>query len=161
MKNETIQRDIFKGVFTSRKRPFTLRMAPMIDMIFLLLIFFLVAAKWRPKEDFLPFRLSAAHAQDQRIGKPEPLVIHIFAMQAGCQVQIGQLHTVEIDDKNIEPDLAVLMGRMRDCLVEQKRFANDPMEIVCAPEVKWEHLAKIYNIFYGMGLTDITFAMTE
>jgi len=54
-------------------------MAPMIDMVFLLLIFFLVAAKWRPQEDFLPFQLPLAHAQEQRIGKPEPLMIHISA----------------------------------------------------------------------------------
>jgi len=35
------------------------------------------------------------------------------------------------------------------------------VEIICQPKVKWEYLAKIYNTFYGAGLTDITFAMTE
>jgi biopolymer transport protein ExbD len=49
----------------------------MIDMIFLLLLFFFVVAKWRPAEDFLPFRLSAAQAPGINIAKPEPLIIHI------------------------------------------------------------------------------------
>jgi len=160
-KNESTQRDILKKVFTSRRRPFTLRMAPMIDMIFLLLIFFLVAAKWRPKEDFLPFQLPAVQAQDHRIGKPEPLIIYIFATEAGCNVQISQFHTVQIENGKIEANLAVLMEKIEKCLLAQKRFATDPIEIVCGPEVKWEYLAKIYNMFFGAGLTDITFQMTE
>ena len=160
-KNESTQKDIFKKVFTNRRRPFTLRMAPMIDMIFLLLIFFLVAAKWRPKEDFLPFQLSAAQAQDHRIGKPEPLIIYIFATETGCQVQISQFYTVQIENGKIEANLAVLMEKIEKCLLAQKRFATDPIEIVCGPEVKWEYLAKIYNMFFGAGLTDITFQMTE
>ena len=27
--------------------------------------------------------------------------------------------------------------------------------------VKWEHLTRIYNLLFGIGLTDITFRMTE
>jgi biopolymer transport protein ExbD len=160
-KNESTQRGVFEGIFTGRKRPFTLRMAPMIDMIFLLLIFLLVAAKWRPQEDFLPFQLPSAHAQNQRIGKPEPLVIHIFAAETGCGVRIAQLYTVRIRNENIEADLAVLMEKIQTCLTEQKRYTSDPIEITCAPEVRWEHLARIYNMFFGAGLTDITFTMTE
>jgi hypothetical protein len=53
------------------------------------------------------------------------------------------------------------MEKTRQCLLEQKRYASDPVEIICASEVKWEYLAKIYNIFIGMGFTDITFRMTE
>ena len=156
-----MQRDVFNEVFSKRRRPFTLRMAPMIDMIFLLLIFFLVAAKWRPQEDFLPFQLPLAQAQEQRIGKPEPLMIHIFETQTGCQVQIGQFGIVQIENQTSEANLAELMEKMEKCLLAQKRFATDPIEIICEPEVKWENLAKIYNTFFGAGLTDITFQMTE
>jgi len=160
-KTESMQRDIFGRLNSSRRRPFTLRMAPMIDMIFLLLIFFFVAAKWRPQEDFLPFQLPAAQAHDHTIGKAEPLIIHIFAAETGCQVRIGGLYTVQIENQTIEADLVGLMEKVEKCLLAQKRFATDPVEIICSPEVKWEHLAKIYNVFYGMGLTDITLPMTE
>jgi biopolymer transport protein ExbD len=136
-------------------------MAPMIDMTFLLLIFFLVAAKWRPKEDFLPFQLPAAQAEQHRIGRPEPLMIYIFAKQTGCEVQIGQSGVLQIKDESVEADLALLMEELRKCLNAQKRYAGDPIEIVCSPEVKWDYLTKIYNMFFGAGLSDITFQMTE
>jgi biopolymer transport protein ExbD len=136
-------------------------MAPMIDVIFLLLLFFFVAAKWRPSEEFLPFRLSAAQAPAINIAKPEPMVIHISATQTGCEVQIGRLQTVRIENESIEENLAALLEEMKNCLLAQKRFTADPIEIVCTPDVKWDHLAKIYNLFYGAGLTDITFQMTE
>ena len=79
----------------------------------------------------------------------------------GCEVQIGHLHTVQIENQTIEANLAALMEEMEKCLLAQKRCVTDPIEIVCSPELKWEHLAKIYNVFYGAGLTDITFRMTE
>lgn len=160
-KNESIQKGFFNQIFTSRKRAFALRMAPMVDVTFLLLIFFLVAAKWRPEENFLPFQLPVARGQDRQFGKPEPLTIQIWATQTGCQVQIGYLGTVQLEDEKIEENLAALMEQIRQCLLEQKRYVSDPIEIVCDADVKWEHLAKIYNTFFGAGLTDITFAMTE
>jgi biopolymer transport protein ExbD len=136
-------------------------MAPMIDIIFLLLIFFLVAAKWRPREEFLPIRVSAAGAEEHSPGKPEPLQIYISAIQSGCQVKIGQFASIKMKNEKIESDLAAMMVKIEQCLIKQKRLAADPVEIVCDSKVKWEHLAKIYNIFFGAGLTDITFRMTE
>jgi biopolymer transport protein ExbD len=133
----------------------------MIDMIFLLLIFFLVAAKWRPQEDFLPLQLLTAHAQDNRLVKPEPLIVRIQPTETGCEVHIGQFQIVQIENKKVDTGLAVLMEEMQKCLLAQKRFATDPVEIVCDGQVKWDNVAKIYNTFYGTGLTDITFRMTE
>lgn len=136
-------------------------MAPMIDMIFLLLIFFLVAAKWRPKEDFLPMQLAAAGFSTQSVGKAEPLLIRITQTDAVCRVRIGLDYVADISAQNPEQGFADLIETTRQCLLEQKRYASDPVEIVCAPDVKWENLAGIYNVFVGMGLTDITFQMTE
>jgi len=156
-----MQPEISSSIFPGRRSRFALRMAPMIDMIFLLLIFFLVAGKWRPQENFLPFKLPTAVAGQHQIGRPEPLTMHIFATQAGCLVQIGQLQTVRIEDQTLAADLAGLMDKIHQTLLDQKRFATDPIEIICEPQVKWDHLAKIYNLFFGAGLTDITFQMTE
>lgn len=161
MRNENLQRDIFESLGSGRRRAFSLQMAPMIDLIFLLLIFFLVAAKWRPEENFLPLQLSTAEAQTVEVGKVEPLVVHIRAVRNGCDVQIGRERVARIQDDNLETGMIALMEETRQCLLEQKRFAADPIEIVCDEAVKWDHLAKIYNVFFGAGLTDITFRMTE
>jgi len=133
----------------------------MIDMTFLLLIFFLVAAKWRPKEDFLPFQLPADHSRGRSIGAVEPLAIQISATAAGCKVQIGLSQAVAVEDRSIEEDLLSFSRRLGEALTEQKRYAADPVEIICATDVKWDYLAKIYNVLYGMGLSDITFRMTR
>lgn len=83
MESDSIHQEIFARVFGNRKRGLSIRMVPMIDMIFLLLIFFLVAAKFRPEEDFLPLQMPAAAGEQQRTGKPEPLVIDNSPMRLG------------------------------------------------------------------------------
>lgn len=159
---ESMKTALLRRLHTGQRRYPALRMAPMIDMIFLLLIFFLVAAKWRPKEDFLPFQLAAAQPQAPTLVKPEPLIIRIEATETGCRVQIGPSQdAVNIRNQTAETDLVPLIETVRQTLLTEKRYAGDPVEIVCGPELKWEHLARIYNAFYGAGLTDITFRMTE
>jgi biopolymer transport protein ExbD len=154
-------KNVLNRALRPRKTVIGLRMAPMIDIIFLLLIFFLVAAKWRPKEDFLPLRLATAGVSDAPVARPEPLLIQIIQTDAGCSVQIGSSDAVEISSQNPEAGLAEMMTKTRRCLLDQKRYASDPVEIICAPNVKWENLARIYNVLAGMGLSDITFRMTE
>ncbi len=155
------QKDIFGTLDRSGHGDFTLRMAPLIDIIFLLLLFFLVTANWRPKESFLPVQLPAVSDGTKTIVKAEPLVIEIKSIPAGCVVQIGQSIAVEIADGTTDENLALMMEKLKQCMVEQKRFISDPIELVCDKKLKWQYLAEIYNLMYGCGLTDITFAMTE
>ena len=161
MEDKNILTLVSKKISAASRKTITLRRAPMIDMIFLLLLFFLVAAKWRPAEDSLPFKLPAASAAQTRIGKPQPLSIYISEAQNGCSVRIANLYTVRLENKTLEADLAALMQKMADCINTQKRFTSDSIEITCGTGVKWDYVAKIYNLFFGAGLTDITFMMTE
>lgn len=151
------------GTLKSRRGrgAFAMRMAPMIDMIFLLLIFFLVTGDFRPQENFLPCRLPTAKAGVLPIGRTEPLVIYIDNSDRGCRVQIGEDTIVEIGTQNVEEDLAVLIEKLRDVMDRQRRITSDAVEIVCGAEVKWDYLAKIYNVLYGFGMSDISFRLTE
>ena len=161
--NSNNGKSILNRKIGSRRPVIGLRIAPMIDMIFILLLFFIVAVRWKPQENFLPLQLPAANAGTvaQTAVKPEPLTIQITPTSAGCRVQIGASYAVNIPSQNPEQELASLMEQTKQCLLEQKRYASDPVEIICAGKVKWENLARIYNVLYGMGLTDITFQMTE
>jgi len=161
LNNVNSHKDIFSTLDRSSQGSFALRMAPLIDIIFLLLIFFLVTANWRPEESFLPFQLPAASTNTNKAIKAEPLIITIKSLPAGCVVQVGQSVAVEIADETTDENLAMMMDKLKQCMVQQKRFTSDPIEIVCERKVKWQYLAKIYNLMYGSGLTDITFAMTE
>jgi biopolymer transport protein ExbD len=158
---ENLQKALHEQLSAGKKRSFSIRMTAMIDMVFLLLIFFLVTAKWRPPENFLPLKLPSAEAIEQRIGTAEPLVIRISDISDGCQIQLGLEEAIKIKNGTMERDLLFLLDRVNACLTAQKRYSSDPIEIICAPAVKWDHIAKIYNMFYGAGITDITFEMTE
>lgn len=158
-KGRTAGRSVFQRL--RRNRSFALRMAPMIDVVFLLLLFFLVAAKWRPAENFLPFQSPAAHAAQPSPGKAEPLIIEIYSTPSGCKVSLGALNVFDIRQESINADLAGLMEGVIRCLENEKRLPTDPVEIYCGPEVKADYWVKIYNILYGMQLRDITFVMTE
>ena len=145
---------------TNRRRP-GLKMAPMIDVIFLLLIFFLVAGRWRPDENLLPIKAATAGPMLPSIPKPEPLVIQISPVQNGCCIQIAHQATIRINDDTLQQNLATFADQLQKHLDTQKRFTTDSVEIICAEDLKWDHLAKIYNILYGLELTDITFQMTK
>jgi biopolymer transport protein ExbD len=136
-------------------------MAAMIDVIFLLLIFFFVSAKWRPSERYLPLQLASAGQGNQTLIKVEPLRITIFNSSEGCTVNLGNFSSAVLAESTIESDLAALIEKLNEVLNSQKRLVKDPVEIICSPAVKWDYIAKIYNSFYGAGLTDITFVMTE
>lgn len=163
MRNSESISEMVSGMLKSHRQrgAFALRMAPMIDMIFLLLIFFLVTANFRPQEDFLPCRLPTAAAAVMPIGQVEPLVIYIADSLQGCQVQIGENTIIEIRSQSVEEDLAVMIEKLRNVMNKQKRTTSDPIEIVPLPEAKWDYLAKIYNVLYGFGMTDIAFRLTE
>jgi biopolymer transport protein ExbD len=161
MRTESLKNESFTRLFARKPLNFTLRMAPMIDIIFLLLIFFMVCAKWKPAEQFLPLQLPTANAAEMSLVITEPLCIYITAEDYGCDVQIAQTSRIQIRKNSVEKDLAEVIKHLEHCLTAQHRFAGDPVEIICAAEVKWDYLAKIYNVLYGAGLTDITFALTE
>ena len=133
-----------------------LNMTAMIDVIFLLLIFFLVAAKFRPVEDFLPVNVPS-----QRGGGPtlavEPL--EIFVEQAGnsCKVVMGD-KTVEIKDSSGRDRLRSVLESV---LKSQGRFLSDPVEIVCGEDVLWQNVVNVYDTLYGAGLGDISFRLVE
>jgi biopolymer transport protein ExbD len=136
-------------------------MTAMIDVIFLLLTFFVLTAKFRTPEQFLHIYLPTADAAVQNFGVIEPLSIHIFDDEQGCMVQIGELETVQIRAERHAEGLAAFTNELTNILSRQKRTARDPIEIHCDDRIKWDYLVKIYNVLQAMGINDITFCMTE
>jgi hypothetical protein len=100
--NSNNGKSMLNGSIGLRRPAIGLRMTPMIDMIFLLLLFFLVAVRWRPQENFLPLQLPVANAGTvaQTVIKPEPLTIQIAPITSGCRVQIGASYAVDIPSQN-------------------------------------------------------------
>jgi len=144
-----------------RRADFALRMTPMIDIMFLLLIFFLVTAKFRPPEAFLPFNLPGSDAQSPHLPKAPPLTIEICAVEDGCRVQIAGQQSVLMNAKSTEADIAALADEIAVVMRRQKRTLADPVEIICSGDVQWQYWANIYNLLFGLGLEDIAVYKTQ
>jgi len=145
------------GDFPLRKRRgFFLQMTPMIDVIFLLLTFFLLTANFRTPEDFLPIRLPDKQAR-KIPSIIEPLSIAIAATQIGFEVEIADMGTIAIENEKLQQGLADFANKLKNTILSQQRSPEDPVEICCADEVTWDHLIKIYNILHAMGIDNITF----
>jgi biopolymer transport protein ExbD len=161
------EQDQFRGILAEAlgslpgpRRRLGLRMTPMIDVIFLLLTFFILTARFRTPEQFLPIHLPTAEAAVERFGVIEPLIINISGEEGDCVAQIGQLRTVRIEGARYAEGLADFANKLTDVLSLQKRTANDPIEIHCDDYVRWDHLVKIYNVLQAARISDITFQMT-
>ena len=158
---QSIGQDVIAGLRKQKRRSFGLRMTAMIDVIFLLLTFFVLTAKFRPPEEFLGLALGPGNAATTNFGIIEPLTLQIKPKNSGCSVQIGQSSQCNISSEDIDEDLASFAENLAAVLTEKKRGPGDPIEIICAEEVEWDYLVKIYNILQSAGADDITFAINE
>lgn len=156
-----IKKLVMSKIARQRKSGYSLRMTPMIDMIFLLLVFFLVTAKFRPQEDYLPMMLPSAAASQQSSGLIEPLVISLDTNGDQLTIKIDGQMNLTISDSDSENGLAQFTNDLSRLYSSQSRVASDPVELDCSEDLSWDHLVKIYNVLFGMGITDITFPVQE
>ena len=145
----------------SRGKGMSLQMLPMIDVIFLLLAFFVLTAKFRVPEDYLALKLPTGQENSDRFAIIEPLEIEITQADAGCSITIGGVETTLINEETIEHGLAAFAMKFKYVAESQKRYAGDPVEIRCDDKIEWDYLVKIYNLLQAMGMSDITFHMNE
>lgn len=128
------------------------RMTSMVDIIFLLLIFFLLTANFRPLEDYLPIN-TPAKSQKSNFGKVEPLIISVKENQDRLIVSIDQKN-LEIKQGSRISELKIFINSI---LKNQERTNNDPVEIACSKNLSWQNLVNIYNCLFDIGITDISF----
>jgi biopolymer transport protein ExbD len=159
-KSGEISQSVLSRLIQTRRRSYSLRMMPMIDVIFLLLIFFLVTAKFRPKEDFLPVTLPSA-SQSDTLKLIEPLLIELSSNENGFAVVVGGYGELFVADAELETGLVGLERMLMDVFESQNRTVEDPVELNCSDNLKWQHLALVYNMLYGLGISDITFPLSQ
>ena len=159
--SKSIQQQVLKSSNIKKKSISGLRMTAMIDVIFLLLIFFLLTAKFRSPEGFLPVVLPQGEGNSKTKNIIEPMIITIAGTDEGVNISFGSEQGIFIDGQSFEEGLGSVLSSLGDVMEKQKRTVSDPVEIFCDDNVKWDHLVKIYDVLYTMGIKDITFAMTE
>jgi len=72
-----------------RRAPFALQMTPMIDVVFLLLIFFLVSTTQTPPESHLSSALQAERATSSQAADFEPQIIEVGIFEGRAGYRLG------------------------------------------------------------------------
>lgn len=134
----------------------SLQIAPMIDVVFLLLMYFMVATDFSPAEEV--FRLDlpeqATGADDPLLLLEEPLRVRVVS--AGAQ---GEDVRVTLEGPW---DVAGPAERLRVFLIESlvprgNLFLSDhPIVIVPSPQVGWGHVVAVFNAAVAAGCTNVT-----
>jgi len=130
-----------------------LRMTPMIDVIFLLLTFFVLTAKFQEPEQLLPVIVGNTNPQPVA-AQDTPLKIFIEADASGCLLQVANRPAIKLSDENPSESLLVLARKVRQ---ELETTGPVPVELYCDDAVSWDIVVKVYDVLYALGLQNITF----
>lgn len=160
--SRSFQGQTLEGLLGRKRTAGGLLMAPMIDVIFLLLTFFIITAKFREPESFVPVALPSPDSAESIRGRMvEPLVLEITGRAGGCLARIGAEEAIDLSEEAPEAGLAAMAFSLNQICRSQGRTSEDPIELICHDEVSWDFVVKIYDVLQAMGASRITFVITE
>jgi len=146
------------GLQQRRKRKIwvlSLNLTPMIDIVFLLLCYFLMMSQFRTPEGVLPARLPAMQARVPVEIPRTPIRVR-FQKVAGspgrCMVTIDQFADTSME-------ISELAGRLRHIRQQVPGFdADTPIHLLAADDVAWDHVVNAYNAALAAEYVKIYFA---
>jgi biopolymer transport protein ExbD len=148
---------VMVGFRTGRRISMGLRMTPMIDVIFLLLTFFVLTAKFQEPEQILP--VIVGKADSERVVTQDVLLqIYLEADASGCQLRVEGRPAIKVHDENPKESLLVLTRKVQQAL---EVTGPVPVDLYCDDAVSWDIVVKVYDVLYALGLENITFRIEE
>ena len=128
-------------------------MTPMIDCVFLLLVFFMVSTTFNKQEADISFALPGTAAQSDAVEIPDEQIIQI--------TEAGNVFLNDLEyDKPTDPDMPELVKTL--ILFRQTAEANQvPAMITIAPEdnVKQQRVVDVLNACTAAKIANVTFAV--
>ena len=134
-----------------------LRMTPMIDVIFLLLTFFVMTAKFQEPEQTMPVIVGKTNPPPAVI-QDTPLKIFIEADPSGSLLRVENRPVIRLLDENPQESLLVLARKVRQ---ELETTGPVPVELYYDDVISWDIVVKVYDVLYALGLQNITFRIEE
>ncbi len=134
----------------------TLNMAPLIDVVFLLLMYFMVATDFSPAEEVFRLDLPALDG-----GRPDPLEmldepLRVRLAAAGAS---GDAVRVIVDGPwDVTPSVRGLGEFLTESVMPSGMLfvADHPIIIDPTPHVAWKHVVDAFNAAVAAGCTNIT-----
>jgi len=128
-----------------RRRPgsgsvLRINLVPMIDIVFNLLVFFLVATKFTPAEGVLAGRLPDVKTSQAVLSVPTvPIRIRLVPHDGtGCLIMI--------EDRSVRPaDFDQLAEVLRQIQAEPGYDDKTPVVLLADSELVWDHVVNAYN----------------
>ena len=128
-------------------------MTPMIDCVFLLLVFFMVSSTFNKQEADISFALPGTADQSESVEIPDEQIIQI--------TEAGNVFLNDLEyDKPTDPDMPELVKTL--ILFRQTAEANKvPAMITIAPEddVKQQRVVDVLNACTAAKIANVTFAV--
>lgn len=137
-----------------RPKPAQLNMTSMIDVIFLLLIFFVCTANLNAVEEILPTQFSFSGANVSLI-EPDPNFIDLKY----ARIRIS--YEKRVPHWQVEGQSCRTVQDVQDLLARIARTKPDlPVIIACDPVVPWGNVIDTYDICRSVGLQKIQYEVT-
>jgi biopolymer transport protein ExbD len=154
----------FSVRYQQRRRGFggvmLLNMTPMLDVLFLLLFFFMAAAsRFLGSEGMLPAKLPAQRAAVAAEIPRTPIRIRFQQSKANpddCRVTIDQLN------ESPGVPIAELVTALKKIRESQPGFdANTPVHLMAGDDVRWDHVVNAYNAALAAQYEKVFFAAAK
>ena len=142
--------------------PMSLNLTSMIDVIFLLLVFFVVTASFAPGEGVLTVKLPQGTGTGDPLDPPTlPLNIAITSTGAyGYRLEIEGLAAVPADFEQLYHQLVAL--QYDEALQRTGTHkTDDPIVIKPNGNVRWQHVVNVFNAAVRARYTKIAFAQAQ
>ncbi|NLX14616.1 MAG: hypothetical protein GXY44_13320 [Phycisphaerales bacterium] len=130
-----------------------LNLTPMIDMVFLLLFFFLAVSRFGPQEGMLPTQLPIRTAAAADIPQT-PIRVRFVADSADPDQCL-----VSVDRFNEEPLAILTLAENLGKIKQIPGFvARTPVHLMAGEDILWDHVVNAYNAALAAGYEKIYFA---
>jgi biopolymer transport protein ExbD len=147
---------VMAGLKRRRSPTMGLRMTAMIDVIFLLLTFFVLTTKFQPPESHLNMALPKPAVGAASAVSKVPLSIRLKAAENGCEVVLAEMNKIILRSDTLDANLTDLAGRF-PAVAASYDVIGQGVELRCDNAVRWDYVVKVYDVLYRMGATKITF----
>ena len=132
-----------------------LPIAPLIDVVFLLLIYFMVVASLRPQEADLGITLPGTILQSRTVSMPDEQIVDV--RKDGTVVLNGRLYG-ESHQREI-PGLAATLYRYKQAA--ESTGSKALITVQAADEARHERVVDVLNVCAGVGIKYVTFGLGE
>jgi biopolymer transport protein ExbD len=142
-----------------KKSSMVLNLTSMIDVVFLLLIYFMVATEFKTAEESFPMDLPAPKNGQSHMLDNEPLVIHVDSSGEGPHDLRIQLEGPWDKIENTRALTKFLrMNKIDEFHVTGYFLQTHPVLVTPTENARWEHALAVYNAVALAQYTNITLA---